>query len=273
MSYIDSISSFIVTLVSSLFEFKKIETKDIAAIALSAASLFISLYLMLAKRRDNEEEYRVTFLESLSELLETRKQIEDEERLARQESTNAKLPPSLRHLRDKREMLISRLVYIAGRFKLRVSSPEFIALAAALIDGGRIGEAILIYQQAMDAARNDWETANAQRVYGRALIAIGDFPEGRKHMLKAAELFKSLENNSAFERDRTLMQVAETYRRLIHISLQKSWTIFVSADFKSIDAILEEVRNRDMKDHFNADYLPLKKDCVKNGIIKFSRRR
>jgi hypothetical protein len=235
----------------SFIKFEPLTPKDFITLLLTLVTVTLSLYLFWDKRKKDEEDAKKEFAASLSDLLNTRKEIEDLEYTASQKSGTAAPRGVLRHLHDKREMFVSRLVYLADRFKLKVSSHEFIVLAAALIDGGRIGEAIPFYGRAVDLAANEFERANAQRVYGRALIAFGEAESGRQHMIEAAQIFESLQQNSNFERDHVLTQAAESYRRLIVINLQKSNLKSMEDDFKSMDRLVALFPDVSARERFN----------------------
>lgn len=233
--------------VSGLFKAEPLSPKDLITLLLAVVSLGLSLYLFSDKRKKDVEDSRKEFVDSLSELLATRKDIEDQEYAIARDGEGAGSRPALRHLRDKREVLVSRLIHIANRPRILLSSQEYVALAAALIDSGRIGESVSVYKTAMDTAANNFEKATAQRVYGRALINQGELAAGRQHMLDAAALFVALKDDRGFERNRVLLEGAETYRRLVAVSVQKSYFDFARDDLAAIDPILNSAGDTDWK--------------------------
>jgi tetratricopeptide (TPR) repeat protein len=251
--------------IASWFKFEPLAPKDAVTLILTVLSIGFSVYLYRDKRRKDREDAKKDYAAALASLLDARKELAEVEFKAAEAE---KLDPSTRamisQLANKREAYLSRLIYLIKQFKLEVSAHEFIVLGATLRALGRIDEALDYSRRAMDVASNTYESANAERFYGETLIESERAVEGRAHMLAAAKLFRSLPTNSISARSQINFQIADTYCRLISVSLRQSEYECAQDDFKAADAALKDMQENaiKLKERVERDIRGLREDWL-----------
>jgi tetratricopeptide (TPR) repeat protein len=151
-------------------------------------------------------------------------------------------------LSDQRELYLSKALQLIHRHEksLSLSHFDYLMLAANLIDLGRTAESVNFYEKAKRLAKennDDVAAASARRVYGRAKIASGDYDQGRKEMLAAADEYQALASRRAYDRDRMLAEAAETYRRLIRVEFEADRMGHVGEDLSAMEMLIKKIRD------------------------------
>jgi hypothetical protein len=223
------------------------ELKDILTLIVSLAALITSIAVAWSnwwsRSRQLAEDAKKDFSEAIMEIAKVRQDHEELRKDAGEEYDHIKFEPRRVVLADRRTFYLSKALQVLTQKQIVVSSFEYLLLAAALIDSARVGDSVEYYQKAYDLAENEHTKASAQRVYGRALIAMGDYGKGRAEMLSAADRFKKLSENERYDRDRMLGEAAETYHRLVIAEIRKMQIGDVEADIDTFRELTKKLQD------------------------------
>lgn len=213
---------------------EKMALKDILTLIVSLAALITSIAVAgsnwWSRRRELVEDAKKDFSEAIMAIAKVRQDHEELRKDAGEDYDHIKFEARRIVLADRRTFYLSKALQALTHKQIVVSSFEYLLLAAALIDSARVGDSVEYYEKAYKLAEDEHTKASAQRVYGRALIAMGDYGKGRAEMLSAVDRFKELSVNIRYDPDRMLGEAAETYRRLLTVEIQKKQTGDVNAD-------------------------------------------
>lgn len=226
---------------------EKMALKDILTLIVSLAALITSIAVAgsnwWSRRRELVEDAKKDFSEAIMAIAKVRQDHEELRKDAGEDYDHIKFEARRIVLADRRTFYLSKALQALTHKQIVVSSFEYLLLAAALIDSARVGDSVEYYEKAYKLAEDEHTKASAQRVYGRALIAMGDYGKGRAEMLSAVDRFKELSVNIRYDPDRMLGEAAETYRRLLTVEIQKKQTGDVNADIVAFRELTREVQD------------------------------
>jgi tetratricopeptide (TPR) repeat protein len=229
-----------------------LELKDVITIVVSTSAFLISagvaVFNWWSWRQKNIEEAKKGLTDTLVGMITARQKLEEFRLQSGEKYGDFKSNPYRIALSDQRHLYLSKALQLIHRHEklLSLSHFDYLMLAANLIDLGRTAESVQFYEKAMHLAKENNDlvgSASARRVYGRAKIASGDYDQGRKEMLAAANEYQALASRRAYDRDRMLAEAAETYQRLIRVEMQADQVSHLRDDLSAMEILTKKVRD------------------------------
>jgi hypothetical protein len=240
----------------------KLEPKEVGTIAVALVSVCIAtanwIYTMRSKSREAWKAANSDFNSAVKELIELRYKREEAKRELGKEWGLNKHSAARISIADQREFVLSNALHLLSKYKLEPSSIGYTMLAANIAESGRPLEAVPLYKKAVDVASNDTEEASSRRVYGRALILVGQFASGREEMVKAAALFSHLSKRDGYDQDVMRNGYADTLRRLIWTALYSGYHEWIRADLDEFTKSIPFVRDAERRQSLNESEIELR---------------
>jgi len=261
-------------------EFTKfLATQKDWALVLAALSAFIIslttlIFTISSKRADSKTAASKGFEETISDIIDLRQKREELRFEMGSKWDDYSNTPLRVAVNDKREVLVARARYLIRRYKTVATDASCLIVGAALADMGRNAESLQYYKESVKLSRTNVSQAMSMKPYGRALILAGKTGKGRKILLKSAKIFKSLENNSGYDRETMRFERADTYRRLVAAQLAAQQKIGAAKDYallkEAIAALRDPNRAKALEDASSEIHVALsgKEEIFQPGTLK-----